>query len=289
MRMGFNFNLNHLVIKMKTILLLFALILLFGCSNNRNENEVVKFQKAETLSPIDDFPDTLSNDSSIFLYYSDRASVCVDRKRYHEAIQFFHRGKHLAIDKANSYLYLSGIWGFIHTKAAVDSVFSNINRAIENDPKNSIYYFARSRFYNDIGNNTEALKDIEIAIKYSPSDNKTAYVNQRGAYKMIIGDFKGAAKDVKNIAEGNKDNAEFFLTQSMIYNQLDMHKEALVSATKLIELDSNIAQAYVVRGNALHYLKRKDESLRDFYKARDLGDTTAIEYIKRHENKTKQK
>ena len=273
---------------MKTIFFLFALIFLFGCSNNRDETEVTKFQKLDTLNRIlNNFPDTLSNDSSHFLYYFDRAKICKDRKQYFEAIKFLHRGKHLAIDKANCYSYLAGIWGFIHTKAAVDSVFYNMDRAIENDPKNSIYYFMRSRFYNIWGYNTEALKDIEFAIKYSPLD--TSYVNQRGVYKMVVGDFKGAVADVKNVDSGNKQNVQFLLAQSIIYNQTDMHKEALTASTKLIGLDSNIAQAYTIRGNALYYLKRKDESIRDFYRARALGDTTAIEYIKRHEKSVKTK
>lgn len=271
---------------MRTTFSLFAFIFLLGCSDNPDENRVANHQKMDTVNlSIIDFPDTLSNDSSGFLYYSDRATVCVERKRYYEAIQFLHRGKHLAVNKASAYSYLAGIWGFIHNKAATDSVFYNMEKAIENDPTNSIYYFMRSRFYNDLGKNAEALKDIEMAIKYNPSD--TAYVNLRGMYKMMVGDYKGAAKDVKIVAIGSKQNIDFYRAQSIIYNQLDMHKEALIASTKLIELDSNIAQAYVTRGNALYYLKRKDESIRDYYKARSLGDTTAIEYIKRHEKKSR--
>jgi len=164
-----------------------------------------------------------------------------------------------------------------------------LDRAIEYDPKNSIYYFARSRFYNNLGKNKEALKDIETAIKYSPSENKMEYVNLRGMYKMGVGDFKGAVQDVKNVAEENRENADFYRAQSIIYNQLDMHNEAITASTKFIQLDSSIAQVFVIRGNALYYLNQKDESIRDFYKARTLGDTTAIEYIKRHEKSVKTK
>jgi tetratricopeptide (TPR) repeat protein len=283
MHMDFNFNLKYLLNKMRATFLLFIIIFLLGCSNSRNKIEESELKKTDSVNFF------MSTDSTQYSYYSDKAQACINEKKYFEAMGFVNRGERFAMDKAMYFLNKASIWGQIPMKEAKDTVFYYLDQAIQLEPKNSFYYFARSRFFNEYGNNVEALKDIEVAIKYSSSDNKTAYVNQRGAYKMMMGDFKGAAKDVEIVAEGNKDNAQFLLTQSMIYNQLDMHKEALVSATKLIELDSNIAQAYVVRGNALHYLKRKDESLRDFYKARDLGDTTAIEYIKRHENKTKQK
>lgn len=273
---------------MKTTFSLFALVLVVACSTNREEPEVVKSQKIDALNrPINNFPDTLNKDSSNFLYYTDRASICVERKQYNDAINFLNRGKYHTLDKANFYLKLAIVWQHIETKKAKDSLFYFLEKTIEIEPKNSYYYFVRSRFLNDWGYNTDALKDIEVAIKYSPSE--LGYVNQRGAYKMLLGDFKGAAADLKNLANGNKQNVDFLLAQCIIYNQLDMHREALKASTSLIALDSNKAQAYVVRGNALSHLNRKDESLKDFYKARDLGDTTAIKYIERHEKKIKAK
>ena len=88
------------------------------------------------------------------------------------------------------------------------------------------------------------MADYTKAIELNP-DLSMAY-NNRGSYKLVLEDHRGAIEDL----------------------------------TKAIELNPNYSEAYFGRGLSKFKLNKKDSAYLDFSKAGELGNSEAYDFIK---------
>lgn len=239
--------------------------------------------ESNTIAKKNEIP----TDSSSYTYFSSIArNYLIDGKPY-EALDYVNRGFKVVKNKARYYLDKSSVWALVPSKNASDSMYFFLNLAIATNPKDPYYYFILSRHLNESGRNKEALENINKAIRLMPTEK--SFINQRGIYEVAEGNFRDAILDLKEVSPANINNFEFYTFQSIAYNQLEMHAEALAAAENMLLLDSSYSNAYVIKGTALHYLHRERESRLAFDKAASLGDSTAIKYVKRFEKKGKNK
>jgi tetratricopeptide (TPR) repeat protein len=219
-------------------------------------------------------------DSATYEYYAQYSYWLSLRHRYIEAIECLNLASKVAKDKSRYYFDKACAWAYIQPLHNRDSVYFYLNLATKNDT-DGYYYFARSQFNCEDGYNENAMKDINQAINLSPKD--TSYLNQRGLYKALLNNYKGAIKDMKNVSLNNINNYKFYQIKAVAYDQLNMFKEALEAAEKCISLNPNVGVAYLVRGNARYKLGQKDAGIEDLRKAAKLGDSASIKFIKEYD------
>jgi tetratricopeptide (TPR) repeat protein len=221
-------------------------------------------------------------DSLSYQYYSTHASLLSLSGKPTRALRILNLSSGTVKNKSKYYFDKACIWADIQPLRQRDSVYYYLKRAVLNDSLNGFYYAARARFFSEDGLYNQMMEDINKAIGLDPKD--TGYINQRGAYKLILEDNKGALKDMENVAHQNMKNAMFYLSRAMANHKLKKRKEALMEANKCLSLDSTIAKAYMIRGSSKSFLGDKEGGFKDIETSAKLGDLESIDFLKRNKH-----
>ena len=237
---------------------------------SQEENVEIALQKIANKAP-----------EVAYQYYYNYAVNLIKQHKYHETLKLYNLAEKIVIDKSRYYFNKACAWAYIQPLGNRDSVYFYLNKAVENDSLSAYYFVARSRFLNEDGRYIEAIKNISRAINFAPND--TSNINLRGEFKLNAEDFEGAIKDYKNIASINKDNALFYLGRAIAFHSLKKRKEAFNAADQVIKLDSRVAKAYLIRGNARFMLGDKKKGIEDIRKSAELGDKDALDFIKKYD------
>jgi hypothetical protein len=234
------------------------------------------------------FMNISDKDSLGYEYYANFAYLqALKYKRYSEALKYLDLGAYKATDKSRYYFDKACMWAYIQPLKQRDTVYKYLKLAINNDSLNAFYYSARSQFRDEDGLVNLAMLDINTAIKLDSED--TSYINCRGTYKIELQDWSGALKDLENVGLRNINNAYVYMYRAMAYNKFHKHKEALEESNKCLGLDSTIAIAYLIRGNAKFQLGNKDEGIVDITKAAKLGDEKAQQVLNEYQQSKSKK
>ena len=135
------------------------------------------------------------------------------------------------------------------------------SKAIELDPTNAKYYFARAELKNLKREKASALKDYNKAIELDP--NNAEYYYYRGKSKIGY-DNLGALKDYNKAIELAPNNAEYYYDRALFkVLTIKDYQGALADCTEAIKLDPTNSQYYFQRGNIKRILNDLDGAIED--------------------------
>ena len=167
--------------------------------------------------------------------------------------------------------------------AFFDSALVNIDRAINIDSLNSEFYFLKSRIHDAKSDFSSAIFEINFAIKLAPKNLR--FINQRGYYEALNGNFKSALEDLKN-TYSDFENPEFiFFSRSLSHFGLLNFKQALLEINDYFKLGGKDPLGYYIRGYSKYSLKGDTFGLGDIRISERLGNEYAKEFLKNYSKK----
>ncbi len=146
-----------------------------------------------------------------------------------ETLQQWHQRK---VIRADHYFNLAGIK--INAKDYNEAI-SHLDKAIQLNPEESIYFIGREAAKDIVGNHNDALEDYDQAIKLDPEDI-FAY-DTRADVKTHVGDYEGAIDDYTEIIKLDHNNGEAYKARGNIYLKLKNYQAAFEDFTEAIKLD----------------------------------------------------
>ena len=177
-------------------------------------------------------------------------------------------------------------WG---TAAIVD-----LDTALSIDPLNADYYDQRGVIKFELGRNLDAMADFNRAIELNPKNPET--FNNRGLVKMKIEDYKSANSDFGKAIELSPDKEYYFRNRGLTRFNAGKHKMAITDYTRAIQLiisqgevpadgvNFKLTNAHLIRGMSYVAIKNNFAGCKDFYRAAELGETKAKNYLRRYCN-----
>ena len=109
------------------------------------------------------------------------------------------------------------------------------------------------------GQLSEAIADLDLAIRYSPASIK-AYIN-RAIAKAMVKDYPGALADLDWVLAREK-NGEAYLNRGILENELKKYTEAIPDFQEAIKLNGSCSACYYSMGKAYYYMKGYQEAIK---------------------------
>jgi tetratricopeptide (TPR) repeat protein len=156
-----------------------------------------------------------------------------------------------------------------HWRAAI----ADLSTAIAYRPNRADSYRYRGFAHNGVGENDEAIADLNEAVRLNPKE-WWARAGLADVYEMR-GDFHKAEREYDIAAQLEKENPDVFVHRSNFYARHEDFERALTEADKAVQLAPNYPIALFARATANHFLKRHDLAIRDLTSAIDV-DTKAV-------------
>lgn len=167
---------------------------------------------------------------------------------------------------------------------------TDFTKAINAQPSNQNFYTMRGTAYEDMGNDIEAAKDFSKTLELHPEDFVAAY--RLGMVYFRKKDFENAVKwlkvafdnspdvDISHIGIGN--NNILFIHKKIISGnlgnfliQLKRFEEGFKYLDEAIQIDSQYANPYMVKGMAYAQMGKPKEGIPYLKKAMQLGNPQA--------------
>lgn len=186
----------------------------------------------------------------------------------------FDKVVELEQDKALAH-YLVG--DFYAQVGKLDQAMEHINQSISMDAKMAQAYFVRA-LIKQSQNDSTALSDLDKAIDAEPKyveaylARATVYLREQNA--------AAAEQDLNKAINLVENKAQINLLVAQIYLQAQNFDKAIAYATASIESNAS-AVAYSLRANAYSGLKQFDKAIADFDKAIQLSPDIAAIYMER--------
>lgn len=160
------------------------------------------------------------------------------------------------------------------------------SRVIGFFPYSTKAYINRGSAYVGLGNDQEAIKDLDMAIRLDPRSLK-AYRGRGNAYNRL-GNYRQAVKDYSkaielNPLEGgdNKEAIKAYINRGVTYMAMGKYPLAIKDSNEAIRLDPGYAEAYNLRGSS--YVNAGDyrQAAKDLDTAIQLDPVFADAYYNR--------
>jgi hypothetical protein len=195
-----------------------------------------------------------------------KATISALRGDHHIAISFYRQAYGLGYKDVDF---------LVNYSASLNSVGNNtealklLKVAITISPNSFQILFNRGNIHFDIKEYDQAINDFNAVLKINP-DLYQAYNNIGKCYFELKNYVLSAASYEKSL-QINPDYAEAWSNRGVTLINLNDHKSALDSFEKAINLNPLFFQAYSNKGLALHALKRFDEALLAYEKSLQIN------------------
>src|SRR5437660_3760455 len=153
------------------------------------------------------------------------------------------------------------------------ATIADLSVAIAYRPDRADSYRYRGFAHNGVGENEEAIADLNEAVRLNSKDG-WAHVGLADVYEMR-GDFDKAEREYDIAARLEKQNVDVFVHRSTFYWRRQNFEQALTEANKAVQLAPNYPPARFARATANQFLKRYDLAVSDLTSAIEF-DTKAI-------------
>ena len=157
-------------------------------------------------------------------------------------------------------------------KGQIDEAISDLNRAVELNPKDAGAYFYRGNAYYKKVQIDEALSDYSKAIKIN-SRYTNAYFS-RGLHYVGVEGYSKAISDFSKAINITPDNAPAYYYRGTAYFGKKKYNKALSDYDKAIELDPEYVNAYINRGLYYHGINEYPKAINDYKKALELNPSS---------------
>ncbi len=191
------------------------------------------------------FTDVIDKDPGIFYSYTVRGGALILDKKYKEGIEDYEESIRLQPNYFDPYFSIGKAYYYLGEYGKAISYYS---KAIELKPDFAEAYSNRAAVYFNTNNIQGTIEDCNKAIALKPQ-YPDAYIN-RGNAKGVMKDYEGSIEDFD----------------------------------KGLAIKPDLAEGYVNRGLSKFFLGRKDAACSDFRFAYSLGDSNAVNFIKKYCN-----
>lgn len=140
---------------------------------------------------------------------------------------------------------------------------------LEIEPNNYSALNNISVAYNDIYKYDDAITNLNRAIKIKP-DYALAYANRANSYNQL-NDLKNSLKDAEIAIELDPNLEWAYSIKGNVLTKQGNFTEAERTLNKAIEINENSGVAYFNRGYFYEETKRHDDSIKDYFRAEELG------------------
>ncbi|MEM6802101.1 MAG: tetratricopeptide repeat protein [Bacteroidota bacterium] len=158
-----------------------------------------------------------------------------------------------------------------------EEAFSFIDKSLEIDPKFAEAFQVRAAFLAYEESFTQALKDIETAIKLMP-ENVEFYITAGDIYKKT-GKIEGAKAYYSQAIELAPMNPFPYNNRGHLYLGQLAYGDAILDFDKVVELGAASTNTYINRGYARMKITADSLALVDFEKALELAETSKLKGI----------
>lgn len=141
------------------------------------------------------------------------------------------------------------------------------------------YFFARGEQYGKMGKYRDAMLDLYRYEMLTSSQPTAAFYYEREQYEIKGKIFQGALNDINRAVILDRNNAQLWAEKANVHLRVGQNDEAIKAADIAIQLDSEYASPYLVKGLAQCQSGNKAEGIQNLQKAKSLGDTQADEFI----------
>ncbi len=162
-----------------------------------------------------------------------------------------------------------------------DLAISDLNIAIQQNPRNAWAYGSRGEAYRAKGMLNEALSDLTRAIQLD--SNYSFAIGGRGETYRLMGRMDDAIADFDRALQINPNYGFALASRGEAYRNKGMHDNSISDFSRAIQLDPNYSFAYGGRGETYRRMGRMDDALADFNKAIQLDPNYAFAYGSRGE------
>jgi tetratricopeptide (TPR) repeat protein len=198
--------------------------------------------------------------------YHDRGMRAAETKAFDLAISCFDR----AIALKPEVLVLSSAYanrGVMYAeKGNYQKALADLTMACQLTPLDSRRYFNRACVYEHQNENEKAIADLTQALSLTP-DYSAARRNRAAVY-FRAGKYSQAIEDLSEVLRRNANDTWALQTRGRAYLALSFYPNAIGDFTSVIRLDPDqAAEAYYMRGLALHNQGKYDAAVSDFEQA----------------------
>ena len=145
------------------------------------------------------------------------------------------------------------------------------------------YVLARGQLYEQMEEYRKAIVDYNTYDTLVYGRANAAFYYARHKCEVAVHQYKQALDDLAHAAYiGGADAPLYIAELASLQLRVNMNEEAVKTSDLCLQLTPDNTDAYIIKGLALVQLKRKNEAMECFNKAKELGDDRAEGYIKKY-------
>ena len=153
-----------------------------------------------------------------------------------------------------------------------------LNKLIKEDKKNSAYYHQRADLLFAKSNFKDAVKDYDLAIKYSELLNPEMYKSKAKAF-VELEKYKDAIETISKLIKNGFADAKLYYERALLYQSLKDSANYFEDINSALECDPCFDEAYLSRIN--YYIKQSNfaEAYNDMKQVSDFELKTDNKYL----------
>ncbi len=173
-----------------------------------------------------------------------------------------------AIDQDKDYLpAYRAMADILQESGSADQSIPLYNKILEKNPNDNEIYMNRGYAYGRLNQFSRAIEDYNKALELNPKDSNA--IGARATAYIKTGEINLAKKDYENLMNFNEEQACFGLGNiAAYYSNWD---EALNYYDRTVAVSPNFSPAYLMKGQALLQIGRRQEAIEAIKKAKSLG------------------
>jgi tetratricopeptide (TPR) repeat protein len=248
---------------------------------------IAKLKKHDFDGAIADFNRALQSDPKLAKVYVSRGLAKREKHDLDGAIADFNRALQLDPKNANAYYSRGNAKREKHELIAyggvgvspvgigkvesgeLDSVITDLDRALQLDPKNVKAYLNRGVAKDEKGDMEAAMQDYDRALMIDPK-NPNGY-NNRGNIKLSKGDLDGAMTDYNHALQLNPKYINAYYNRGITELLKRETDRAIADFNRALQFDPKDAITYLSRGNANFVARNWTGALRDYTRFCELS------------------
>ncbi len=173
-----------------------------------------------------------------------------------------------AINQDKDYLPAHRVMAdILQESGSADQSIPLYNKILEKNPNADEIYMNRGYAYGRLNQLSRAIEDYNKALELNPKARNA--ISARATAYIKMGEINLAKKDYENLMNFDEEQACFGLGNIAAYYR--NWEEALSYYDRTVAVSPNFAPAYLMRGQILLQLERKQEAIEAIKKARSLG------------------
>ncbi|MGM0557994.1 MAG: tetratricopeptide repeat protein [Myxococcota bacterium] len=198
------------------------------------------------------------------------ARLLLERGEDEKALGLLERAREEGVEDIRLSAYLADAY---RQSEKYDRAVDQINRVIEEFPKNEEYVFIRGRIYFDRGNYDTARQDFNKAYELNPRYHKAYFYVGRTAFEQE--DYDTATRIFRHVLDYRPNDGEFHYWMGRAYEQENRTGQALEEYRKASAVDEAYAvrnpELFIRRGRLLARLGYSNEGRKDIERALELA------------------